>query len=116
MPTFNLQLQFAESGAIVAARRLGDVSDAAGKTGESLNAASKKAEQCGQSISSAMSDAAKKVLALVSACKALNLAQRTFSMGSAYNEKIEKAQLGIASVIAATNELRNAQGKLLKGQ
>lgn len=116
MPVFNLQLKFDEKGALVAARKLGDVANAASEVTSAMKQTEKKAEACGQSISSAMTEAAKKVLALVSAWKALNMAQKGFTLGSGYNEKIEKAQLGIASVVAATNQLRDTQGKILQGQ
>lgn len=116
MPVFNLELKFDDSGSLQAVKQLNGISDAASSATNSLKRTGDKAEDVGKSISDAMKKAAVRVLGLVSAWKALNVAQRTFTLGSSYNERIEKAQLGIASVVAATNELTDAQGRILSGQ
>lgn len=116
MPIFNLELKFNDDGSLDAVRKIDDISNSASNATKELKRTGKQAQDIGDSISNAMHKAALKVLGLVSAWKALSMAQRTFTLGSGYNERIEKAQLGIASVVAATNELEDSQGRLLKGQ
>ena len=67
------------------------------------------------SLSSSMAGAAKSVLALVAAYKSMTGLSSMARVGFQYNEQLEKAQLGIAAVIAATLDLADAQGRVLEG-
>lgn len=68
------------------------------------------------SLAGMMSKAASQILAVVAAYKTLTGVFSMLNTGFRYNEQLEKAQLGIASVIAATMNLSDAQGKILEGQ
>ncbi len=57
-----------------------------------------------------------RVLGLATAYISLSKAMELTREGFAYNEQLENARLGIASVIAATTQLQDAQGKVLEGQ
>ena len=58
---------------------------------------------------------ASRVLALVSAYKAVQGIKNILSVGTEYNAQMEKAQLGIASVVASTMKIVDAEGKAVEG-
>ncbi len=57
-----------------------------------------------------------RVLGLATAYVSLSKAMELTREGFVYNEQLENARLGIASVIASTVQLQDAQGKVLEGQ
>ena len=127
MPVFKFDLRAVNADK--ASSSIGEVTKAAGqaeKAVEGIGAASSKAgsqasalgrqgKQAGADISAAMKDAAKNILALVGAYKAVDAAMGFAKRGVEMNASWEQSKIGIASVIASVNQLEDAQGNLLKG-
>ena len=146
MPTFQLELQFDEKGAVNAVRQLGKVADAAGKAQQATKGISKGAKGP-KDVGAASQNAAKeiekadaaaykfghtlgssiregggklrslttKILALVGAYKALQGVSSYFSRIFDFSSNLESSQIAIASVIGATNNISDAQGRTLQG-
>ena len=146
MPTFQLELQFDEKGAVNAVRQLGKVADAAGKAQQATEGISKGAKGP-KDVGAASQNAAKeiekanaaaykfghtlgssireggdklrslttKILALVGAYKALQGVSSYFSRIFDFSSNLESSQIAIASVIGATNNISDAQGRTLQG-
>lgn len=146
MPNFQLELQFDEKGAVNAVRKLGKVSDAAGKAQQATKGISKGAKGP-KDVGAASQNAAKeiekanaaaykfghtlgssiregggklrslttKILALVGAYKALQGVSSYFSRIFDFSSNLESSQIAIASVIGATNNISDAQGRTLQG-
>lgn len=171
MPTFQLELQFDEKGAVNAVRQLGKVADAAGKAQQAVDRATasgltwdatvkrwrnasgafastaEKAAAGIKGVGTASQNAAKeiekanaaaykfghtlgssiregggklrslttKILALVGAYKALQGVSSYFSRIFDFSSNLESSQIAIASVIGATNNISDAQGRTLQG-
>lgn len=127
MPVFKFDLRAVNADK--ASSSIGQVTKAAGqaeKAVEGIGAASSKAgsqasalgrqgKRAGADISAAMKDAAKNILALVGAYKAVDAAMGFAKRGVEMNASWEQSKIGIASVIASVNQLEDAQGNLLKG-
>lgn len=60
-------------------------------------------------------DYAKQIVALVAAYKALGAVGSFVKRGMEFNASLEASEIAIASVIAATNKLSDAQGRTLEG-
>lgn len=73
------------------------------------------AENC-RSVAGQMQDIAKQVAGIAVAWKGFTGLQELIGQGFQYNEQLENAQLGIASVVAATMELVDANGRALQAQ
>ena len=129
MPVFNLAIQFDNKGAVTAVQQLRKVSDAAGKAQQTvagvgsgasqaaapMSSLGRQGQKAGAEISAAMKDAAKNILALVGAYKAVDAAMSFAKRGVEMNASWEQSKIGIASVIASVNQLEDAQGNLLSG-
>ena len=127
MPVFKFDLRAVNADKVSSS--IGEVTKAAGqaeKAVEGIGAASSKAgsqasalgrqsKQAGADISAAMKNAAKNILALVGAYKAVDAAMGFAKRGVEMNASWEQSKIGIASVIASVNQLEDAQGNLLKG-
>lgn len=70
----------------------------------------------GKSLAGQMRDLAGTVAGIALAWKSFTGLQELVSEGFRYNEQLEKAQLGIASVVASTMELVDAEGRALQAQ
>lgn len=171
MPTFQLELQFNDKGAVSAVQQLGKVADAAGKAQSAIDnaaasgltwdatvkrwrnasgafaSAAEKAAAGIKSTGAASQSAAKeiekanaaaykfghtlgssiregggelrslttKILALVGAYKALQGVSSYFGRIFDFSSNLENSQIAIASVVSATNNISDAQGRALQG-
>lgn len=88
---------------------------ASSKAGSQASALGHQGKQAGADISAAMKDAAKNILALVGAYKAVDAAMSFAKRGVEMNASWEQSKIGIASVIASVNQLEDEQGNLLSG-
>lgn len=92
-----------------------NIGSSANRTAGPLSTLGKQGKDAGNKISAAMKDAAKSILALVGAYKAVESAMNFAERGVEMNAAWEQSKIGIASVIASVNQLEDAQGNLLKG-
>lgn len=92
-----------------------NLSDTAKYT-KSWNKEAEKAIKNQRALSDELKRATGIVAGLASAYLSLSKLMSFTKEGFAYNEELETSKLGIASVVAATLELHDAQGKVLEGQ
>ena len=86
------------------------------KVKKGLDSIQRSTESAAKDIEDSFGRASKSVIKLAAAYMGLNKALSSISAGVAYNKQLESAQLGIASIVASTFELRDAQGQVLAGQ
>lgn len=129
MPVFALKMEFDEKGALVAIRQLRNVADMAGSAQKAVKGVGSGASQvtpaltalgsqgtrAGNEISAAMKSAAKSILALVGAYKAVDAAMNFVQRGVEFNASIESSKIGIASIITSMASLQDSQGRVLDG-
>lgn len=129
MPVFNLELKFNNRGAQEATKQINGVAGAAssaqqavGKLGDEAGHSTapvvslgKQGAKAGADISAAMKRAAKDILALVGAYKAVGAAMNFINRGIEFNSSLEESRIGIASLITSMVRLEDAQGKALEG-
>lgn len=90
----------------------------ANQASSTLDAIAKKADSANNSISqlgSSIASAAKQVLALVGAYKALEGMKGFVQRGIEFNSTIEQSRIGMASLIATMAKLQDEQGRTLEG-
>ena len=129
MPVVNIELVFDDKGAVVGARKMNALADAADKAQKSVSDISSAStlatksisnagvagERAGDAITQAMKDAARNVIALVGAYKSLDAAMEFAKRGMNATAEWEQSKIGIASVLASVKEIRDEQGNLLSG-
>ena len=76
----------------------------------------KKLSSAADSFASFASRVVVQVMALVGAYKALDAATNFVRTGFAFNANMETSRIGVASVVSATSDLIDAQGRILRGQ
>lgn len=106
--------------------KLEELKDSAQKTEAATNSLGNRSAEAGRQLSgmsktadslrSSMSGVYGQLIAVVAAYKSFAAINAQMKIGFAYNEQLEKAQLGIAAVIASTMSLADQQGRLLAGQ
>lgn len=106
MPVINIGIDISNlrSGAAQATATLNGISVSAAQAQKSTDA-----------LASSVSNAAKQVLALVGAYKALETAKGFAERGIEFNSAMEQSQIGIAAVITSMAKLEDSQGNVLKG-
>ena len=90
----------------------------ANQASSTLDAIAKKADSASAStdrLSSSIASAAKQVLALVGAYKALEGMKGFVQRGIEFNSTIEQSRIGMASLIATMAKLQDEQGRTLEG-
>lgn len=90
----------------------------ANQANSTLDAIAKKADSASAStdrLSSSIASAAKQVLALVGAYKALEGMKGFVQRGIEFNSTIEQSRIGMASLIATMAKLQDEQGRTLEG-
>lgn len=90
----------------------------ASQANSTLDAIAKKADSASAStdrLSSSIASAAKQVLALVGAYKALEGMKGFVQRGIEFNASLESSRIGIASIITSMVQLEDAQGRILEG-
>ena len=90
----------------------------ASQANSTLDAIAKKADSASAStdrLSSSIASAAKQVLALVGAYKALEGMKGFVQRGIEFNSTIEQSRIGMASLIATMAKLQDEQGRTLEG-
>lgn len=90
----------------------------ANQASSTLDAIAKKADSASAStdrLSSSIASAAKQVLALVGAYKALEGMKGFVQRGIEFNSTIEQSRIGMASLIATMAKLQDGQGRTLEG-
>lgn len=106
MPVINIGIDISglQRGAATASATLNGISVSAAQAQKSTDA-----------LASSISSAAKQVLALVGAYKALETAKGFAERGIEFNSAMEQSQIGIAAVITSMAKLEDSQGNVLKG-
>lgn len=106
MPVINIGIDISglQRGAATASATLNGISVSAAQAQKSTDA-----------LASSISSAAKQVLALVGAYKALDSAKGFAERGIEFNSAMEQSQIGIAAVITSMAKLEDSQGNVLKG-
>lgn len=106
MPVINIGIDISglQRGAATATATLNGISVSAAQAQKSTDA-----------LASSISSAAKQVLALVGAYKALDSAKGFAERGIEFNSAMEQSQIGIAAVITSMAKLEDSQGNVLKG-
>lgn len=92
-----------------------NIGSSATRTAGPLSTLGKQGKDAGNKISAAMKDAAKSVLALVGAYKAVEGMKGFVQRGIEFNSSIESSRIGMASIITSMVQLEDAQGKVLEG-
>lgn len=90
----------------------------ASQANSTLDAIAKKADSASAStdrLSSSIASAAKQVLAMVGAYKALEGMKGFVQRGIEFNASLESSRIGIASIITSMVQLEDAQGRILEG-
>ncbi len=136
MPVFHLLLKFDGSDSKKATQQLDKLASSASKTEKAFDSLVQEVDKLQRTSGTAAEslekipasrgkirglgsdfDAlAKKVAAVTAAYLSLSQLLQRVSVGFDYNDQLETSRLGIATVVAATLELADAQGKVLSGQ
>lgn len=82
---------------------------------DSVSRSAQNIERNTADLGRAFAAAARQVAALVGAYKALDSIKGFVQRGVEFNSSMEQSRIGIASIITATTQLTDAQGKLLEG-
>lgn len=91
-----------------------NIGSSANRAASPLSTLGKQGESAGNKISAAMKDAAKSVLALVGAYKAVEGMKGFVQRGIEFNSSLELSRIGMASIITSMVQLEDAQGKVLE--
>lgn len=114
MPVFQFELDTSKlgSGASDAIKVLDNIGNSADRAKKETSGFSKVASTTKQNVARL----ATSVAGLISAYKALEIASSFMREGFKFSAEMETARIGIASVISATTDLVDSQGKMLGGQ
>lgn len=103
---------------VVLKMNIGPLKSGVNQANSTLDAIAKKADSASAStdrLGSSIASAAKQVLALVGAYKALEGMKGFVRRGIEFNSTIEQSRIGMASLIATMAKLQDEQGRTLEG-
>ncbi len=98
-----------------AEKALGGIGAESAKAASQTVELGRRGKDAGEAITTAMKDAAKSVLALVGAYKAVEGMKGFVQRGLEFNASLESSRIGMASIITSMVQLEDAQGKVLEG-
>ena len=98
-----------------AEKALGGIGAESAKAASQTVELGRRGKDAGEAITTAMKGAAKSVLALVGAYKAVEGMKGFVQRGIEFNSSVESSRIGMASIITSMVQLEDAQGKVLEG-